>query len=368
MKKVRINELARELEVKPGVIIDLLPELGVHEKKTHSSSVDEEVALELRRRLCGSTEGPQRESRDESVSKPSSPAAEEAVAPPVESEPQEPVVRPPLNAPLRPHGTATPPPAAPTPPPPAIETSQPEAEAASATTPSANPPAGTVSLPEGLVEHDRPIPSFRPLRPPLGGGGAIHPPLAQQSGQPHTPGLVNRTIAIPAKPAPTLPFKTRPSMPVASPTGPRQPLPPESPKPVLGERAARPGPGAELPPPPLQTPLPKSPLAPTHVVVPGPSAPLASSPTVPGSPAPRQPVPRPSSGLTPGAPIAPRPAGSRPGLAGQPAARPVVPPRQDILQRLNKQPTRPGQAASPTAARPGAPARPSPAPGQPLYR
>ena len=47
MKKVRINELARELEVKPGVIIDLLPELGVHEKKTHSSSVDEEVALEL---------------------------------------------------------------------------------------------------------------------------------------------------------------------------------------------------------------------------------------------------------------------------------------------------------------------------------
>ena len=48
MKKIRINELARELEVKPGVILDLLPELGVHEKKTHSSSIDEEVALELR--------------------------------------------------------------------------------------------------------------------------------------------------------------------------------------------------------------------------------------------------------------------------------------------------------------------------------
>src|SRR5689334_14667413 len=54
MKKIRINELARELEVKPGVIIDLLPELGVEEKKTHSSSIDEDVALVLRQRLTGS--------------------------------------------------------------------------------------------------------------------------------------------------------------------------------------------------------------------------------------------------------------------------------------------------------------------------
>ena len=45
MKKIRINELARELEVKPGVILDMLPELGVQEKKTHSSSIDEDVAL-----------------------------------------------------------------------------------------------------------------------------------------------------------------------------------------------------------------------------------------------------------------------------------------------------------------------------------
>ena len=49
MKKIRINELARELEVKPGVILDLLPELGVQEKKTHSSSVDEDVAHRIAR-------------------------------------------------------------------------------------------------------------------------------------------------------------------------------------------------------------------------------------------------------------------------------------------------------------------------------
>src|SRR5947208_6618360 len=49
MKKIRINELARELEVKAHEILDRLPELGVSEKKTHSSSIDEDVALKLRR-------------------------------------------------------------------------------------------------------------------------------------------------------------------------------------------------------------------------------------------------------------------------------------------------------------------------------
>src|SRR6266478_1176789 len=53
MSKIRINELARELEVKPNVILDMLPELGVMDKKTHSSSLDDDVALELRRRLAG---------------------------------------------------------------------------------------------------------------------------------------------------------------------------------------------------------------------------------------------------------------------------------------------------------------------------
>ncbi len=37
--KIRINELARELEVKTHEILDILPELGVTEKKTHSSSL-----------------------------------------------------------------------------------------------------------------------------------------------------------------------------------------------------------------------------------------------------------------------------------------------------------------------------------------
>ena len=51
MKKIRINVLARELEVKSHLILELLPELGVSEKLTHSSSIDEDVADKLRVRF-----------------------------------------------------------------------------------------------------------------------------------------------------------------------------------------------------------------------------------------------------------------------------------------------------------------------------
>ena len=51
MKKIRINVLARELEVKSHLIVELLPDLGVSEKVTHSSSIDEDVADKLRVRF-----------------------------------------------------------------------------------------------------------------------------------------------------------------------------------------------------------------------------------------------------------------------------------------------------------------------------
>ena len=41
MSKIRINDLARELEVKSKAILDVLGEVGVTEKKTHSSSVED---------------------------------------------------------------------------------------------------------------------------------------------------------------------------------------------------------------------------------------------------------------------------------------------------------------------------------------
>jgi translation initiation factor IF-2 len=48
MSKVRINDLAREMEVKSRQILDVLGELGLGEGKTHSSSIDEHEAEKVR--------------------------------------------------------------------------------------------------------------------------------------------------------------------------------------------------------------------------------------------------------------------------------------------------------------------------------
>ncbi|HWT87820.1 MAG TPA: translation initiation factor IF-2 N-terminal domain-containing protein, partial [Candidatus Angelobacter sp.] len=53
INQVRINELARELEVKAKAIIDLLPGFGVTEKKTHSSSIPADVAVKVRATIQG---------------------------------------------------------------------------------------------------------------------------------------------------------------------------------------------------------------------------------------------------------------------------------------------------------------------------
>src|SRR5258708_32508858 len=56
VNQVRINELARELEVKAKAIIDLLPGYGVTEKKTHSSSIPADVAEKGRKKIQGAAE------------------------------------------------------------------------------------------------------------------------------------------------------------------------------------------------------------------------------------------------------------------------------------------------------------------------
>src|ERR1700689_2937972 len=67
MSKIRINELARQLEVPSHAIIDMLPELGVSEKKTHSSSIDEPVAEIIRKRVQGGAGAAMRREADSSV-------------------------------------------------------------------------------------------------------------------------------------------------------------------------------------------------------------------------------------------------------------------------------------------------------------
>src|ERR1700739_2828950 len=48
MSKVRINDLARELEVKSRSILDALTAVGVTEPKTHSSSIEDYEADKVR--------------------------------------------------------------------------------------------------------------------------------------------------------------------------------------------------------------------------------------------------------------------------------------------------------------------------------
>ncbi|MFI5126642.1 MAG: translation initiation factor IF-2 [Candidatus Acidiferrales bacterium] len=47
--QIRINELARELEIKAKVLIEYLPDIGISEKKTHSSSLENEQADRVRK-------------------------------------------------------------------------------------------------------------------------------------------------------------------------------------------------------------------------------------------------------------------------------------------------------------------------------
>ncbi len=57
MSKVRINDLARELEVKSRAILETLPLVGVTEKKTHSSSLEEHEAEKVRVYIRSAAEG-----------------------------------------------------------------------------------------------------------------------------------------------------------------------------------------------------------------------------------------------------------------------------------------------------------------------
>src|ERR1035441_4106074 len=57
MSKVRINDLARELEVKSRSILDALTAVGVTEPKTHSSSIEDYEAEKVRGYFSGQRNG-----------------------------------------------------------------------------------------------------------------------------------------------------------------------------------------------------------------------------------------------------------------------------------------------------------------------
>jgi len=330
MKKIRINELARELEVKAHEILDRLPELGVTEKKTHSSSIDEDVAIKLRRlygfdtpESDGDDSGrPERaiayeESHEEGAArehvhgapeaKPEAPVAPVTAEAPAEAEPQKPAeghtapalpIRPPLaGRPIHPPigGHAAAPAAKPAPP----------------ATPAAPPAAPVAAAPTAAPEAPAPP---KPAMPPA----AVIAP--------------GRPVAPAARPLPSPGPSPRPGQVLS---GPRQPFPSAS---TEGVRPGPAGPAPAMPRPPVVQRRPEGPRPEAATRGPGPTMSGAS----------------PASGQ------------ARP-LAGQPAARPVVPPRPDLAEKLKA--PRPAMPAQPAAPRPGVPkAASAPVPGQPIYR
>ena len=312
MKKIRINELARQLEIPSHEILEMLPELGVTEKKTHSSSIDDDVADKIRRRVSGNGVALAEALVEEEEA--STPAGTHYEV--VEAQEPEPVEEP------LPARTVQPGEGAPTALPPRTEEAAPAVPGAPA------PPVQETTPAAGDEGGARPRPS--PLRPPLAGGGPpVAPPL--------------RTT-VQARPVPTGPAAPRPGQILS---GPRQPLP---------AMPAAPTPGTPAPPPPAAA----MPGIPRPPAIPRPVGPKA---------APAPPIPRtPPESVTTPSPNVPLRQQVRPGLAGQPAARPVVPPRPDMVARLQQQ-SQPRPMPSAPAPRPGMPSRPSaPTPGQPIYR
>jgi translation initiation factor IF-2 len=91
--------LARELEVKAKAIIDLLPGYGVTEKKTHSSSIPEDVAVKVRRQIKGASDAEAAAEAAESQAKEATTKAARTRPAPAPSAPGPVAVAPTVSAP-----------------------------------------------------------------------------------------------------------------------------------------------------------------------------------------------------------------------------------------------------------------------------
>ncbi|MGA2858088.1 MAG: translation initiation factor IF-2 [Candidatus Sulfotelmatobacter sp.] len=323
MSKVRINDLARELEVKSKAILDVLTLVGVTEKKTHSSSLEEHEAEKVRAHFRSLSEGPAHAAKSSRPLR-----GEEEIKTKID-----------LSHISRPGDVLR----------------------------------AITQQKEGAAPHPAPA---RPAvqRPPIAAKPAVAPPVAKP-----TPPLPPP----PAKPAAAAPAVEKPAapvIPVAPPVTAPVVMPPRpaAPPPVAVVASTAPAPpitASAAPPPPAVTPSPVVPAAPptplprmimpqtgprpVYKAPPRPVAPAAQAGAPAGSarPAPGRPVP--------GQPIFQRP---RPQAPGAGAGRPLRPG-----ERRPMHPTRTAPAGSrPIGVGPGlpppGPSRPGSRPGAPARR
>ena len=270
--QIRINELARELEIKAKVLIDFLPEIGVTEKKTHSSSLDLEHAELARKHFEGlaakeAAAEAEKQAKATAAKKPAArPAAAATPAPSV----AKPSVAPGSAAPAAgakpaapsaiPGSPATRPAAAPSAPAPASATSahppaDPSAQAPAAAKPGVAPAAAAPAAPArpGVVPSTpRPGVPLRPAAPGQPGAPAAQrPAAAAPSGSPASAsGTSSGTSSGTPRPAGAPPqgqrFPVRPGAPPSG--GQSRPGTPQSFRPAAapGQRPSGPRPGMPL--------------------------------------------------------------------------------------------------------------------------
>jgi len=337
MTKVRINDLARELEVKSKSILDALTAVGVAEKKTHSSSIEVDEAEKVRQYINrGIRPAGVRPAKPEppkfdlsGVSKPGdalkailarkAAVSRAAAAPPpprVVAAPARPAVAPPPVAVAPAHKPAHTAPVAP--PPPAFKRVMPQPR-----------------QPANIIIPAPPTPAI-----------ASHPPRATV--------VVARPPVVVA-PAGMPPAPTAVAAPVV--VKPAAVLPPEPPSPVVVAAPAVAEPVVPAPPP-------GPPPPPARRIIMPQTGPRPSYTAPPGSPK------TPIGGPQRGRPIFERP---RAGAPGYPGARPGFGPSTGPGARRPMHPTRTYPAGSGPAPgmpgyRPGGPGRPgfgAPRPGGP---
>ncbi|MGA7561567.1 MAG: translation initiation factor IF-2 [Terriglobales bacterium] len=354
MSKIRINDLARELEVKSKEILDVLTTVGVTEKKTHSSSLEDHEADLVRRHLRGRSDAAPSAARTSAravygeeeiktkidlshISRPGDvlraitqqkgvaehPAARPPVRPPVTPPPVEAKAETAV-APVAPKIPAKPAADAPAPAPPAPRMVTPASVAATyrppsvvvippkvpavppvAPTPSAGPSSASTTASSSAIA----VPP-RVTTPAAPVGGA--PPTAEP---PAPSNVMQMQAAAPVRP--TAPVVPPPRM-IMPQTGPRPVY--KAPMPPAGASAAgavpRATPGRPVPGQPIfqRTARPQAPGAPRPPLRPGERRPMHPTRVAPAGSRPL--------GVGPGAGIAP-PGPSRPGARpGAPSRRP----------------------------------------------
>jgi translation initiation factor IF-2 len=242
INQVRINELARELEVKAKAIIDLLPGFGVTEKKTHSSSIPADVAVKVRAAIQGQAQAEADAEAKAKADKDARDAAAKAAlrkpaAPPVAT----PVAAPPAPVAAKPAVPVAPAAASPVPATPAPAAVAPAPAAVPVPVKPAAPPPAPAAQPAAAKPAVSAAPQpGQPLRPAPSQTSAPvsqRPPSPAQTNQ---PGAMRPAAASSAAPQ----RQGQPSRPM--PSGNRGPLPTGNRGPMPQDRPSGPRPGQPM--------------------------------------------------------------------------------------------------------------------------